>query len=67
MGHLNRPAAWLIGVLLIRARGLCGRGWRLIAGPWRGRLRRGRRADTSARGGGPWAGSLLGALRNIPL
>ncbi|HUS15833.1 MAG TPA: hypothetical protein VM536_12545 [Chloroflexia bacterium] len=60
-------AARLIGVLLLRARGLCRRAWQLIAGSWRGRLPGGRRGGAGARGGGPWAGSLLGALRNIPL
>ncbi|HUS14944.1 MAG TPA: hypothetical protein VM536_07970 [Chloroflexia bacterium] len=62
-----RPAAGLIGVLLICARGLYRRAWRVIAGPWRGRLPGGRRGGAGARGGGPWAGALLGALRNIPL
>ncbi|HUS15241.1 MAG TPA: hypothetical protein VM536_09520 [Chloroflexia bacterium] len=61
------PAARLIGILRIRAGGLCRRAWRLIAGPWHGGLAGAAAAAAPARGGGPGAGSLLGALRNIPL
>ncbi|HUS15498.1 MAG TPA: hypothetical protein VM536_10845 [Chloroflexia bacterium] len=67
MGLVIRCAAHLIGVLLIRARGLYRPAWRLIAGPWRGGLPGARRGGAGARGGGPGVSALLGALRNIPL